>query len=125
MFNVKPKIAVRVDNKEKPFKLVNSIVYTSPYCNPIHINKGFTWNGANIIRLLWRIIGSQYNPEFLEASLVHDWLCLNKDFIPKHGAKISSDIFRDILVENKVGKIKANIMGTAVYLWQLTQKGWH
>lgn len=125
MFNVKPKIAVNQENKSKPFRLLNSVMYVSDYLYPIYINKGYTWNGANIPRCFWRIIGSQYNPEFLEASLVHDWLCENKGFILEHGAKISSDIFRDILVENGVSKLKANIMRTAVYIWQINQKGWY
>lgn len=125
MFNTKPKIAVDVNNRKKPFRLLNSVLYASGYLYPIFINKGYTWNGANIPRFLWRIIGSQYNPEFLEASLVHDWLCENKGFILKDGVKISSDIFRDILVENGVSKLKASLMRTAVYLWQLTQRGWN
>ena len=125
MFNVKPKIAVDVNNKKKPFKLINTVMYISAYDYCIHINKGYTWNGANIPRFLWRLIGSQYNPEYLEASMVHDWLCENKYFILEHGVKISSDIFRDILIENDVGKFKSNVMGTAVYLFQLTQRGWN
>ena len=125
MFNVKPKIAVDVTNKKKPFKLLNSVMYVSDYLYPVYINKGYTWNGANIPRFLWRLIGSQYNPEYLEASMVHDWLCENKQFILEHGAKISSDIFRDILIENGISKFKANVMRTAVFVWQSFQKGWN
>ena len=91
----------------------------------ITINKGYTWNGANIPRFLWRIVGSQFNPEYLPASLIHDWLCENKGFIIKKGAKISSYIFRDILVLYGVSEFKANVMATAVYLFQLTQRGWN
>ena len=125
MFDIKPKIAVDVNNKKKPFKLINSVSYLSNYDYCIYINRDYTWNGANIPRFLWRIVGSQYNPEYLEASMVHDWLCENKDYILEHGVRISSDIFRDILIENGVEKLKANIMSTAVYLFQLTQGGWN
>ena len=125
MFDIKPEIVVDVKNKEKPFKLNNTVNYISNYAYYIHIQKDYTWNGANVPRFLWRIIGSQYNPEFLEASLVHDWLCENKGFIWEHGARVSSDIFRDILIENGVSKLKAKLMSTAVYLWQLTQGGWN
>lgn len=129
-FDVKPKIAVDLDNKEKPFKLLNNVAYVSgDYSGKdiyrIVINKGYSWNGANIPRIFWRIIGSQFNPEFLPASMVHDWLCENKDFIIQDGVKISSDIFRDILVLYGVSGFKANIMRNAVYLFQLTQKGWN
>ena len=128
-FDCKPKIAVDFENKEKPYKLLNNIAYVSgDYKNReiyrIVINKGYTWNGANIPRFLWRIVGSQFDPQYLPASMVHDYLCENKGFIIKKGAKISSDIFRDILVLTGVSKAKANIMATAVYAFQLTQKGW-
>lgn len=128
-FNTKPKISVDLDNKEKPFKLLNNVAYLSgKYSGKeiyrIVVNKGYTWNGANIPRFLWRIIGSQYNPEFLPASMVHDWLCENKDFIVQDGVKISTDIFKDILILYGVSKTKANIMAAAVYLYQLTQKDW-
>jgi hypothetical protein len=56
--------------------------------------------------------------------MVHDWLCENKDFIISDGVKISSLIFRDILVSSGVPKIKANIMMSAVWAFQLTRKGW-
>ncbi|MCQ2957371.1 MAG: DUF1353 domain-containing protein [Candidatus Gastranaerophilales bacterium] len=129
-FDVKPKIAVDLDNKVKPFKLLNNIVYISgDYCGKdiyrIVINKGYSWNGANIPRYFWRIIGSQFNPEFLPASMIHDWLCEHKDFIIQNGVKVSSDIFRDILILYGVSKFKANIMANAVRLFQYTQKGWN
>jgi len=125
MFNEKPKIAVNVENKEKPFRLINSVTYESNYSYNVYINKGYTWNGANIPRFLWRVVGSQYNPEYLEASMVHDWLTENKEYILENGVKISTDIFKDILIENGVPKYKANIMAFAVYWFQKTQGGWN
>lgn len=125
-FDNEPRINVNPNNLKKPFTLLNDIAYTSSEKYPyrIVINKGYNWNGANIPRFLWRIVGSQFNPEFLPASMVHDWLCENKNFIIKKGAKISSDIFKDILRLYKVGKIKSNIMASAVYFFQITRKGW-
>lgn len=129
-FDVEPIINVNFHDKKKPFTLMNNIYYLSGEYKTlesygIRINKGYNWNGANIPRFLWRIVGSQYNPEFLPASMVHDWLCENKDFIMDKGARVSSIIFRDILVLSGVSKIKANIMMSAVYMFQLTQKGWN
>jgi hypothetical protein len=57
--------------------------------------------------------------------MVHDWLCENKDFILADGVKISSLIFRDILVLSGVSKFKANIMMSAVWAFQLCRKGWN
>lgn len=129
-FDVEPIINVNYHDKKKPFVLLNNVYYlTGEYKGlesyGIRINKGYNWNGANIPRFLWRIVGSQYNPEFLAASMVHDWLTENKDFIIQDGVKISSLIFRDILVLSGVSKFKANIMMSAVWAFQLTRKGWN
>lgn len=127
-FDKEPIITIHPKNTEKPFTLMNDIEYLSEkyhgFKYRIFINKGYNWNGANIPRIFWRIVGSQYNPEFAPASMVHDWLCENKSFIEKHGVQVSSDIFRDILILYKVPKCKAKIMATAVRLWQYTQRGW-
>lgn len=129
-FDVEPIINVNYHDKKKPFVLLNNVYYLSgDYKNlesyGIRINKGYNWDGASIPRFLWRVVGSQYNPEFLPASMVHDWLTENKDFILADGVKISSLIFRDILVLSGVPKLKANIMMSAVYCFQLCRKGWN
>jgi len=129
-FNCEPKIKVNPKDKNKPFELLNSIAYTSNLYQNVNtyricINKGYNWNGANIPRFLWRIVGSQYNPEFLPASMVHDWLCENKDFLIEDGVKVSSDIFKDILIQYGVPKFKAWIMASAVRTFQYTQGGWN
>jgi hypothetical protein len=129
-FSEEPKINVNPHNPKKAFTLLNDICYTSNIninseTYRIAINKGYNWNGANIPRFLWRLVGSQYNPEFLPASMVHDWLCENKKFIIKDGVKISSDIFKDILILYGVPKAKAWIMASAVRAYQMTKKDWN
>lgn len=129
-FDNLPKIKVNPLCPEKPFELLNNVRYcTNRYKGelPYHIciNKGYNWNGANIPRFLWRIVGSQYNPEFLPASMIHDYLCENKGFLIEHGVKISSDIFKDILILYGVSKVKAWIMATAVRGFQYTQGDWN
>lgn len=39
------------------------------------INKGYRWNGANIPRGCWYLIGNPDDPKFWLASMIHDWLC--------------------------------------------------
>ena len=129
-FDKEPWIKVDPHNEKKPFQLMNNVYYLSSQYKNLHsygivINKGYNWNGANIPRFLWRLVGSQYNPEFLPASMVHDWLCEHKDFIIKDGVRVSSDIFRDILVLYGVSKFKAWVMASAVRTFQMTQKGWN
>ena len=129
-FNKEPIIQVNPNFPKKAFSLENDIFYTSQKFKKniiygIQIKKEYDWNGANIPRFLWRIVGSQYNPEFLPASMIHDWLCENKNFIIKNGAKISSDIFKDILILYKVNKFKAWTMASCVRTYQSLQKGWN
>ena len=128
-FDAEPKINVNPNNKKKPFVLLNDVAYLSAKYGGseiylIKIKQNYNWDGATIPRFLWRLVGSQYNPEFLPASMIHDWLCEHKDFIEKDGVKISSDIFRDILILYKVPVLKAKTMAAAVRIFQMTQKGW-
>lgn len=127
-FDKKPLINVIPEDKKKPFVLMNDIEYVSEKYNNKHycikIKRKYNWNGANIPKFFWRLIGSQYDPDFLPASMIHDWLCENKDFIEKHGVQVSSDIFRDILILYNVPVWKAKTMATAVRMWQYTQRGW-
>ena len=128
-FDKKPLISIKPEDKKKPFVLLNDVEYVSEEYNGKHyricIRRKYNWNGANIPRVFWRVVGSQYDPDFLPASMVHDWLCENKDFIEKHGVQVSSDIFRDILILYNVPKWKAKTMAAAVRMWQTFQPGWN
>ena len=128
-FNKKPFITTNPENLKKPFELHNDIEYISNEYNGknyvIRIGKKYSWDGASIPRFFWRIVGSQYDPQFLPASCIHDYLCENKDIIEKHGVQVSSDIFRDILILYKVPAWKAKTMAAAVRAFQYTRKGWN
>lgn len=41
----------------------------------------YTWDGASIPRIFWRLIGSKTDPKFMIASMVHDVLCENHEYI--------------------------------------------
>jgi len=45
------------------------------------IPKGYCWDGATIPRMFWRLIGSKTAPEFLIASMIHDVLCENHNYV--------------------------------------------
>lgn len=81
------------------------------------IEKNYTWDGATIPRLLWRLIGSKTQPEFLIASLVHDCVC-EKHLLVNYDRKLSSKVFRALLFVAGVSKFKANIMYFFVDLYQ-------
>ena len=83
LFSPVPDVRIRViefgdsqtviDSKKKyPFKLYNSItvcVATTKRVFTFCIHNGFTWNGADIPRILWRLIGSRTDNDFLIASM--------------------------------------------------------
>ena len=87
-FNNNPDVRIRViknddtseniKNKKKyPFELYNSVlvvVKTTKRMFEFTIFNGYTWNGADIPRFFWRIIGSRTDNDFLIASMLHDYL---------------------------------------------------
>ena len=123
-FNVRPKIHTDVYCDKMPYTLLNNICYKS---NPIdgkiiriYIPKGFRWNGADILPIFW-IVGSRFQPDYLWASMIHDFCCNNKH---KFTNKQASVIFRDLLILCNVNIVKANIMMFFVYIWQAICGGW-
>ena len=99
------------------------------------IFNGYTWNGADIPRFFWRIIGSRTDNDFLIASMIHDYLLefkfyvmseiLNNQMQPKEYRRLTSLIFRHIIKEQGTNTIKANIMAWCVDVFQIfNRKEW-
>ena len=99
--------------------------------------KSFFWNGQNIPKILWSTLGiSKDSPVGLQASKWHDsLLCYKEHYInelTKQGASMKADkyrrlttlIYRQLLKNNGVGTIKANIMAGAVGAWQFVSPQW-
>jgi hypothetical protein len=81
------------------------------------INKGYCWNGSDIPRIFWRLIGSKSEPQYLISSCLHDWMLEHKQTID-YDRRLSTEIFKGCLLEAGVGKVKASIMAEAVDLFQ-------
>ena len=86
------------------------------------IPKSFRWDGATIKPIFWLLIGSKTDARFKIPSLIHDYMCNNK-YIVNFDRKFSSEVFKALLLVSGVSKFKAQIMFTAVDLFQMTQ-GW-
>ena len=94
-FSLIPDVRVRVINSEDieklkknkkkfPFELYNTIevfIKTSKRDFSFFISNGYTWNGADIPRFFWRVIGARTDNDFLIASLIHDYLLEFKSYI--------------------------------------------
>ncbi|MBE7705419.1 MAG: DUF1353 domain-containing protein [Cyanobacteria bacterium SIG29] len=146
-FDSIPDVRVRVIDKEDvdeikkqkkkyPFELFNSIkvfIETSRRSFQFTIFNGYTWNGADIPRFFWRIIGSRTDNDFLVASMLHDYLLEFKKYILKEVLKgeisvkeyrrLTSLIFRHIIKEQGTNTIKANVMSWCVDVFQMFNKG--
>ena len=141
IFNVVPQVRVRVietndkkakEKKKYPFKLDNDVIVTIDTDErrfSFKIKKGYIWNGADIPRFLWRVVGSRTDNDNLIASLVHDYMLeyrweiiedvLKNSMDIKEYRRLTSLIFRQILKDTGTNTIKANIMSWAVQTWQV------
>lgn len=100
------------------------------------IYNGYTWNGADIPKFFYRIIGSRTSNCFLIASLLHDFLLEFKSYILRevlHNEisieeyrRLTSLIFREKLKTQGTNTIKANIMAWCVDVYQHygNKRGW-
>ena len=144
-----PKVCIRVINdfdfeeikkqkKEYPFELQNTIgvfVITNYRKFNFIIPNGYTWNGADIPRIFWRIAGARTDNDFLIASMLHDYLLEFKFYILNEVLKnqitiseyrrLTTLIFREKIKKQGTNVIKANVMGWFVDIFQmLNKKSW-
>lgn len=86
------------------------------------IEKGYTWDGASIPRLCWRIIGAKTDNRFLIPSMVHDVLCENKNLVD-FDRYFADRVFEKLLSVSDVGNFKRWLMFHSVDNFQKFQ-GW-
>lgn len=88
--------------------------------NDVHFmdSKGVVWtapagavvDGASIPRIVWSIIGSPFIGRYRRASVIHDVYCKTKD----RSAQEVHDVFREMMLADRVPKVKAFVMFQAV-----------
>ena len=83
----------------------------------IIIEKDYTWNGANIPRIFWRLMGSMTVNRFLIPSMIHDKLCENHDLIDDN-RYLSTIIFERLLYVSKVNPFSRWLMKHSVDNYQ-------
>jgi len=109
----------------KPYILENGIAVKITYKKvtfDFYIPSGYRWNGANVPFGLYHLIGSPSEPRFKIASMVHDFLCENRQVI-NFNRYLSTKIFDGLLAEMGVSKFKRFLMFHAVDNFQKFQ-GW-
>lgn len=81
------------------------------------IPSGYCWDGASIPRFFWRIIGSNTQPEFIIASMLHDRLCENHHYI-NNNRYLSTLVLEKCLKVGGVSSIKRWMMKHCVDNYQ-------
>ena len=69
-----------------PFKNLKDLSVVLKDCNKKQsynfiIPKGYSWDGASIPRIFWRLIGSKTDSAFLIPSMIHDILCEHHEYV--------------------------------------------
>ena len=148
-FDKLPDVRIRVINDSDadetkqakikyPFELHNTVrvtVITSYRMFKFDIYNGYTWNGADIPKFFYRVIGSRTSNQFLIASMLHDYLLEFKAYMmnevllnqitKSEYRRLTSLIFREKIKAQGTNTIKANIMSWCVDVFQMCNiRGW-
>lgn len=111
---------------EKPFLNKSDLVVSITYLEKEHvfcIPKGYTWDGATIPRMFWRLIGPKTSPEFLIPSMIHDVLCENHNYID-NDRYLSTIVLERLLYVSDVGFLKRWMMKHSVDNFQKIKGHW-
>jgi len=82
--------------------------------------ENYTWDGATIPRICWRVIGAKTDPRFLIPSLVHDILCENHSFVG-NDRYFADKVFERLLYVSGVSDFKRWMMFHSVDNFQKFQ----
>ncbi len=77
------------------------------------IPKGYTWDGATIPRIFWRLIGAKTDSRFLIPSLIHDYMCENHSCV-ENDRYFSTCVFERLLYVSGVSCFKRWLMKHSV-----------
>lgn len=90
-----------INNKDLKVILLDYV--TREKCT-FEIDKGYTWDGASIPRMFWRLIGAKTDPRFLIPSMIHDVLCENHDYVASD-RYFATIVFERLLYVSKVNPL--------------------
>lgn len=81
----------------------------------LYIPKFFEFDGATIPSPAWQIIGTPFDPQFMVASVAHDWLYYTHSFSDGAADRAICDQFlHDLLLRSGVNKTRAWLIYEAV-----------
>ncbi len=108
-----PAVGFNYRNKKKPYYLMRHVIVIvrleAGRRYYLKLKEDFVSDGCTIPRFLWTIFACPHTPEYLPASLIHDWLLCHPQAIDRD-RKLASRIFKQILIKEGVSKSKAQLM---------------
>ena len=109
-----------INNKKLEVKIID-FINSETY--KFTIEEGYTWDGATIPRMFWRLIGSKTDNRFLVPSLTHDVLCENHNYVDGD-RYLSTIVFERLLYVSKVNPFSRWMMKHSVDNAQKIIGGW-
>jgi hypothetical protein len=108
---LKPVIKPDPNKLDEAYELMEDFGRSRGRARPIfYVPKFFQFDGASIPAAFWQAIGTPFNPRFMVASVIHDWL-----YHTHRLSKAETDnFFRRLLLVDLVPKWKADLMHLAV-----------
>lgn len=120
------EIEYNYKNRKKPFRIVRGVVVSFKQgvkSRPFMIPKGFSSDGCTIPKPFQIILGCPHTPQYLPASIIHDYVLEHPEIV-KYDRKTASAIFFYALLKEGVCPVQAVIMFLAVDLWQWIINFW-
>ncbi|OCQ21200.1 hypothetical protein A7985_11250 [Pseudoalteromonas luteoviolacea] len=109
VLNLKPVLVTHSNKLETAYELIEDF----PYQHDGQVRwvpKYFQYDGASIPTLAYYFVGTPFNPRYMKAALVHDWLYHTHEI-----DRVAADgLFYDMLRSAGVSNAKASLMRIAV-----------
>ena len=105
----------------KPFFLTNRLIVNIVELSFnlwVVVPLGFKSDGCSIPWVFRLILGCKHNPKYVVASIIHDYIVENPQVVD-YNRKLSSQIFYNILLKEKVNKYLAYVLYLGVEIGQI------
>ena len=125
-YNFDHEIEYNCKDRKKPFRIIRGVVVSYKQgvkAHPFMIPKGFTSDGCSIPKGVRFLLGCPHTPEYVPASIIHDYLVENPELVD-YDRERASLIFFHALINEGVHPVKAALMFLGVDVWQAISNIW-
>lgn len=105
----------------KPFFLTNRLIVNIVELSFnlwVVVPLGFKSDGCSIPWIFRLILGCKHNPKYVVASIIHDYIVENPQVVD-YNRKLSSQMFYNVLLKEKVNKYLAYVLYLGVEIGQI------